>query len=244
MTRWASTTEHCAPTRPAGLSTLRSVFGKFMTPEVARVVLADPKGFWKKGTRTTVTTLFADVRGFTSFAARVPPEEAVATINAIYATLCEVVRAEQGIVNRFLGDGMLAIFGAPLPLENHASAAARAALRARAHIERLAEAYDGVGRHPLRVGLGLNTGSVVAGCVGTSMRAEYTVIGHAVNVASRLVAVAEPGQILLGVGTAALLEPELEICERGVLDLKGIGPTPVFELLSPSPFRLTAQREP
>ncbi len=220
-----------------GLATLRVMFGKFTTPEVANLVLADPKEFWTKGQRTTVTTLFADVRGFTSFAARVTPEEVVATINRIFAILCDVVAGEQGIVNRFLGDGMLAVFGAPFPLEDHASAAARAALRARASMGQLAEERRAQGREPLHIGLGLNSGSVIAGCVGTSERTEYTVVGHSVNVASRLVAIAEPDQILLGAGTAALVEREMTIVERGMVDLKGIGLTTVYELTgSTAPF--------
>ncbi len=204
-----------------------------MTPEVARLVLADPKGYWKKGERAIATTVFADVRGFTAFAARVSPEEAVATLNAIYATLCDGIASEHGIVNRFLGDGMLAIFGAPLSLPDHASAAARAALKARANVERLAESSAAAAREPLRVGFGINTGSVIAGWIGTHVRTEYTVIGHAVNVASRLVGVAAPGQILLGAGTATLLTSELQVGECGVVDLKGIGPTPIFELARP-----------
>jgi adenylate cyclase len=213
-----------------GLATLRVMFGKFTTPEVATLVLADPKDFWTKGERRTVTTLFADVRGFTGFAARVTPEEAVATLNRIFAVLCEVVASEQGIVNRFLGDGMLAVFGAPFLLEDHAPAAARAALKARASIMRLADERRAQGHEPLHIGLGLNTGSVIAGCVGTSERTEYTVVGHSVNVASRLVAIAEPDQILLGAGTAALVDRPMEIRDRGMVDLKGIGPTAVYEL--------------
>ena len=134
-------------------------------------------------------------------------------------------------MNRFLGDGLLALFGAPLPLDNQASAGARAALKARASVERLAEARRMQGLEPLRIGLGINTGSLIAGCIGTSERTEYTVVGHAVNVASRLVSAAEPGQILVGPGTAALLDSGFAIRDRGVMDLKGVGPTPVFELL-------------
>ena len=220
-----------------GLATMRLMFGKFTTPEVASVVLAHPKDFWTQGQRTTVTTLFADVRGFTTFAARVSPEEAVATLNGIFAILCDVVRSERGIVNRFLGDGMLAIFGAPYPLEDHASAAARAALKARSAIMRLADERRALGCDALQIGLGLNTGSVIAGCVGTSERAEYTVVGHSVNVASRLVSIAEPDRILVGAGTAALLDRSMEVRERGLVDLKGIGLSTVYELMGSSgPF--------
>jgi class 3 adenylate cyclase len=220
-----------APTRPAGLATLTDVLGKFASPEVARFALSAPKEFWNKAERRTVTTLFADVRGFTAFAARVPPEEALATMNDIFACLCEVVGSEHGIVSRFLGDGMLALFGAPLALDDHASAAARAALEARAKIDVWADARRRRGLEPLCIGLGLNTGSLIAGCVGTRERTEYTVVGHAVNVASRLVAAAEPSQILIGPGTAALLPWTFVVRDKGMMDFKGVGATPVFELL-------------
>jgi class 3 adenylate cyclase len=205
--------------------------GKLASPEVARFALSAPKEFWNKAERRTVTTLFADVRGFTAFAARVPPEEALATMNDIFASLCEVVASEHGTVSRFLGDGMLALFGAPLALEDHGAAAARAALAGRAKIDAWAAARRRRGLEPLRVGFGLNTGTLIAGCVGTRERIEYTVVGHAVNVASRLVAAAEPSQILIGPGTAALLPWTFLVRDKGTLDFKGVGPTAVFELL-------------
>jgi class 3 adenylate cyclase len=214
-----------------GFATLRVMFGKFTTPEVASLVLAHPKDFWTQSQRRMVTTFFADIRGFTTFAARVEPEEAVATLNRIFAILCDAVASEQGIVNRFLGDGMLAIFGAPFAIEDHASAAARAALRARASMARLAEEYRVTSHEPLHIGMGINSGSVIAGCVGTSERAEYTVVGHSVNVASRLVALAEPDQILLGPGAAALVDQTMEVRDRGTMDLKGVGATAVYELM-------------
>jgi adenylate cyclase len=221
-----------SPTRPAGPATLTDVLGKFASPEVARFVLSSPREFWNKAERRTVTTLFADVRGFTAFAARVPPEAALATMNAIFELLCDVVGREHGIVNRFLGDGMLALFGAPLALDDHASAAATAALKARASIDGWAEARRRRGLEPLRIGLGINTGSLIAGCVGTPARTEYTVMGHSVNLASRLVAAAEPSQILIGPETAALLPSTFDVRHKGVMDFKGVGPTRVFELLS------------
>jgi class 3 adenylate cyclase len=177
-----------------------------------------------------VTTLFAEIRGFTPFAARVTPAEAVEALNEIFARVCEIVGGEQGIVDRVLGDGMLAIFGAPYACEQHASAAARAALEVRTalatplgHRERRGKA--------LEVGVGLNTGSVIAGAVAARDRSAYTVLGHAVNVAARLAANADASQILIGPGTAALLPSDFDVRDRGTLVLPGIGPTAVFELV-------------
>ncbi len=161
-------------------------------------------------------------------------------MNVIFGCLYDAIGSEHGIVNRFMGDGMLALFGAPVPLENHACAAAAAALKARTAIELLAESRRTRGLDPLRIGLGINTGELVACCIGTPERTEYTVVGHAVNLASRLVAAADPGRILLGPETADRLRPRFEIGDRGTMELKGIGPTPVFELLG---VRAGSERE-
>ncbi len=217
-----------------------------MRPEVPRVVRSNSEknGYRIEGERRAVTVLFADIRGFTAFVERVPAEEAVSTLNAIYSTLHAVVTSEQGIVDRFLGEGMMAVFGVPLPVADHASVAARAALRARSDLDRLFARDTSADRERLQVGFALNTGVVIAGTVGTNATAEYRVIGDALNVAARLLTVATPGQILLGAGSATLLTPELEVADRGVVDLQEIGPTPIFELVGPSVLRRERSRAP
>lgn len=181
------------------LESLRGVFGRFVTPEVAGDILADPGGMMRRGERREVSVLFADVRGFTPFAASVEPEEAVHRLNELLGAVIEEVQREGGIVNKFLGDGLMAVFGAPAARGDHAEAAARCALRARDRVDAL------TGRPRLRMGFGVNTGVVVAGCVGSEERAEYTVIGHAVNLAQRLESCAQEGQILIGEATGRVL---------------------------------------
>ena len=211
---------------------VREAFGQFVTPEVAAYVLAHPQDFLKHGERRVVTVLFADVRSFTSFAACAEPEEVVSALNEIFALVIEAVQREGGILNKFIGDGLMALFGAPVPNEGHARAAARAALRARDAIEVLAVSRYKLQKEPLRVGIGLNTGEVVAGCVGTKERAEYSVIGNTVNLAARLEKAAAPGQILLGPETGRLLRGAFELSGTITLKLPGFSqPTPVAELL-------------
>lgn len=200
----------------------QQAFGQFATPEVARFVLERPEDFLKRGERRTVTTLFVDVRGFTSFAERVQPEEAVLSLNEVMELVIAAVHAEGGIVNKFLGDGLMAVFGAPLPHADHAGAAARAALKARAAVENLARERRGLCLEFLRFGFGINTGEAVAGCFGTMERAEYTVIGHAVNVAARLEGSAKAGQILIGPATAELLGERFLVGRGVALDLAGL----------------------
>ncbi len=201
---------------------VREIFGNFATREVAELALSHPEDFWKRGERRVVSILFADVRGFTPFASRVRPEEVVARLNDIFRVLVEEVQSEGGILNKFMGDGIMAFFGAPVQNDAHLVAGARAALQIRQRVEDLAVPTGAEGQERFRIGLGLNTGEVVAGCLGTKERTEYSVIGHAVNVAARLVEVAEPGEILVGPETAQLLAPSFELKEFGEMRLRGV----------------------
>jgi len=211
---------------------VRETFGQFVTPEVAKLVLAHPQDFWKRGERKVVTVLFADVRNFTPFSARVQPEEVVSALNSIFAPVIDAIQREGGILNKFIGDGLMALFGAPVPNEDHARAAARAALRARDAVEALSESRRQLGLDPLRIGIGLNTGEVVAGCVGTKDRTEYSVIGYAVNLGARLEAIAAPGQILLGPAISNILRETFELSGTVTLKMGGIPePVPVTELI-------------
>lgn len=215
---------------------VEETFGQFATPEVARFVLDHPQDYWKQGERRAVTVLFADVRSFTSYAADASPEEAVEALNNIFARMIDVVQEEGGILNKFIGDGMLALFGAPVAGEKHARAAARAALKIKSSIEDLAQSRKKNNLKPLRVGIGINTGEVIAGCLGTKNRTEYSVIGHPVNVAARLEEAAREGQILVGPGCAQALEKDFKLRPLGPMKLAGISePVSACELLEENP---------
>jgi class 3 adenylate cyclase len=197
-------------------------FGLFVTPEVAAYALALPRDGRRNAARRKVTVLFSDVRRFTSFAASIPPEEAVETLNEIFERVVGAVRREGGILNKFMGDGVLALFGAPLELAEQEQAAARAALAAMKAVESLAEDRQRRGLVPLRIGIAVNTGEVVAGCLGASQRTEYSVIGHAVNLAARLNGAAKPGQILFGPDTAAAVRGRFRCRQLEPMTLAGV----------------------
>ena len=160
----------------------------------------------------TATILFADVRGFTSFSERVGPDVAATRLDALLACFIEAVHAEGGTINKFIGDGAMAVVGAPLPHADPAGAAARAALRARAAVAELGE---------LRFGFGINTGPVSAGRLGSEGSTEYAVIGSTVNLAARLEEAARPDQILVGGATADLLGERFALSPERALSLKG-----------------------
>jgi class 3 adenylate cyclase len=211
---------------------IKDTFGLFVTPEIVNHVLALPQETWKKGTRKTVTILFADVRRFTTFAENLPPETVVDFLNEIFSRMMGPIQRQGGILNKFLGDGILALFGAPIDMEGHAGAAARAALEARDAVEELAGVKQSKNLPPLHVGFGINTGEVIAGCLGTENRTEYSVIGNAVNLAARLEGAAEPGQILLGLETEKSLDGTFQRRKVGPLSLRGLKePILVSELI-------------
>ncbi|UPT76069.1 MAG: adenylate/guanylate cyclase domain-containing protein [Elusimicrobiota bacterium] len=165
------------------------------------------------------------MRGFTAFSEGVAADVAAARLDELLACFIEAVHAEGGTINKLIGDGAMAVFGAPMPHCDPVGAAARAALRSRDSVERL-----GGG---LRFGYGINAGLVAAGRLGGSGSAEYGVIGAAVNVAARLEEAAGPGQILVGAGAEPALGERFALGRRGSLSLDGIrAPVDAVELIS------------
>jgi class 3 adenylate cyclase len=156
---------------------LHEAFGAFVDPSLTERVLAE--GTNLRGEEMEVSILFIDVRGFTAFAERAPAQQVVESLNRLYETIVPVVEQHGGHANKFVGDGLLAIFGAPEPHQDHAARALAAALE----IARLVR--DGAAGD-FRLGLGLNSGHVVVGTIGGGGRRDFTVIGDPVNTAARV----------------------------------------------------------
>jgi len=194
---------------------LREAFGAFVDPEVAERVLAE--GTMLEGEEAEVTVLFLDIRGFTAFAERATAREVVAELNRFYDVVVPVVAAHGGHANKFVGDGLLAVFGAP---DHHADHADRGVAAALDVTRRVRAVYAGA----LRIGIGVNSGTVVAGTVGGGGRVEFGVIGDTVNTAARVEALTrETGDpVLVTEATRRLLRRDHGgFAERPAVELKG-----------------------
>jgi adenylate cyclase len=193
---------------------IREAFGTYLDKEVAEYILSDqyePEGF-----ESEVSLLFCDVRNFTGFASRSDAQDVVAAINELFETVVPIISGEGGHVDKFIGDGVLAVFGAPEAYDDHADRAVRAAV---AIAERVNHADGGL----LDVGVGVNSGTVIAGSIGGAGRLNFSVIGDAVNVAARVeAATRETGDdVLITASTHDLLADAVAAERRGSRILKG-----------------------
>jgi class 3 adenylate cyclase/tetratricopeptide (TPR) repeat protein len=186
-----------------------------------------------EGERKQVTVLFADVSGFTSLSERLDPEDVHGLMNRAFEVMLDEVHRYEGTVNQFLGDGIMALFGAPISHEDHAHRAAHAALGIRRRLDELRDELQRRRGIIFQVRQGVNTGLVVVGTIGTDLRMDYTAVGDTTNVAARLQQIADPGRIVISAPTHRLVDGYFYTRSLGELPLKGkTEPVPAWELIS------------
>ena len=210
------------------LEAQRRLFERMVSPAVIDQI--DPDRLQLGGQRNVITTLFADIRGFTAFGETMDPEALVEVLNRYLAAAADAILGEDGTIDKFLGDAVMAWFNAPLPQPDHAARAARAALAIRESVARLHAELPA----PLRLsyGVGIHSGDALLGFVGTQKRLDYTAIGDSVNTARRLQENARAGQILVSRVTASELGPGFRLGEGASLQVEGRGqPVEVLELI-------------
>jgi class 3 adenylate cyclase len=201
---------------------IRKAFGTYLDEEVAEYILSDR--FSERGVELEVSILFCDVENFTAFAAQASATEVVARLNELFEIVVPVVRRHGGHVDKFEGDGLLAVFGAPEPHPDHADRAVGAGVEMAARVN----GGDGLG---FRIGVGVNTGRVVAGNIGGAGRFNFSVIGDPVNVGARTQEATRrtPDDVLITAETARHLRSDLELAERPGVDLRGVdGPVTLY----------------
>jgi adenylate cyclase len=181
----------------------RANYSRFMPEYVVRQLLENPDSFRLGGVNQTVTVLFADIRGFTAISENEKPEKIVGLLNRFFSAMTEIIFANGGTLNKYTGDGLMAIFGAPTATAKDAENALKTAVAMQQRIMTLNQELETQGLAQIAVGIGLHTGEATIGYIGSEQRSEYTAIGDTVNLASRLESNAKGGQILISEATAS-----------------------------------------
>ncbi|MEH0167895.1 adenylate/guanylate cyclase domain-containing protein [Roseateles microcysteis] len=199
----------------------RELMRRFATSAVAQDV--QRSGFALGGHLVSASVLFCDIRGFTTLSESLPPQEVIELLNTYYTLMFDAIGAQGGVVNQIIGDGLMAIFGAPQPLEGHAKCAVRAALEMVEMAVQFSADQCAAGGPEIRIGVGVSSGEVVAGYTGTLDRATYTCVGDTVNRAARLEACTKEAQrsVLIDGATREQLGAGFEIESLGPVHLKG-----------------------
>jgi adenylate cyclase len=200
---------------------IKRAFTRYVAREVVEEILKDPESMVLRGERREVTVLFCDVRGFTPLSERLSPEEVVHLLNDFYTLMIETTFKHDGTLDKFMGDAVMAIFGAPIAQPDHSARAVLTALAMREGIAGLNQKRAREGKEGVSIGIGVSAGEAVAGTVGTEDRMEYTVIGDSVNLAARLESNAKPGQILISQRTWDRVHGVVEVRPLGPIKVKG-----------------------
>ncbi len=208
--------------RIAAESATRAHLARFLSPSLVELAASGQLSLAEDGEVQQATVLFADIRGFTSLSESMPPGEVVSMLNEHFEHLVDVVFAHGGVLDKFSGDALMALWGVPLKREDDAAHALRAALEMMERLDRLNELRIREGKTPLQMGIGINTGPVVFGAMGSTRRLEFTAIGDAVNTAARLSDLAAPMQIVAAQATLDAAQASLfEVEPLGELPLAG-----------------------
>lgn len=202
---------------------IKQAFSHYLSKEVINELMEDPSKLKLGGEKRTVTVLFSDVRGFTTFSESHQPEEVVAMLNEILTEQVNVVFKYNGTLDKFVGDELMAFFGAPgeIHLNDHASVCVRTAIDIQSKLKELKEKWTKEKKEPLQIGIGINSGDVVVGNMGSSERMDYTVIGDNVNLAARLCAAAGKDEILISEATYEQVKDQIKVEKLEPISVKG-----------------------
>ncbi|RLC42487.1 MAG: hypothetical protein DRH49_03735 [Candidatus Coatesbacteria bacterium] len=218
---------------------IEGAFRRYVSHQVADEILRAPGKYMEslKGLRREITIFFADIRGFTTFSERMAPEDVVTILNRYLTIMTDKVFQNAGTLDKFTGDGLMALFGAPLDDKYHAFKAVNCALDIKESLNKLYQSkikeMEQSGFEYPRVGFGINSGIAVVGNIGYTSRLEYTAIGDPVNLANRLVDISEGGQVLVGEETYKLIRDYFDTIPMGIVKVKGkVKPVSVYQIVS------------
>jgi adenylate cyclase len=209
----------------------RANYSRFMPEYVVKQLLNNPDSFRLGGVNQKITVLFADIRGFTSISEREKPEKVVGLLNRYFSAMTEIIFEHGGTLDKYIGDGLMAIFGAPTVNEEDALNAVKAAVTMQKSLSKLNEELRIEGYGQIAIGIGMHTGEATIGYIGSDKRSEYTAIGDTVNLASRLESNAKGGQILMSDATAAASGNLIPVNQLEPLTVKNrVQPVTVLEV--------------
>jgi adenylate cyclase len=209
----------------------RANYSRFMPEYVVKQLLENPDSFKLGGTNQTITILFADIRGFTAFSEREKPEKVVGILNRYFTAMSEIIFRHGGTLDKYIGDGLMAIFGAPTATADDAKNAVKTAAAMQKRLVTLNTELKLEGLSPISIGIGLHTGEATIGYIGSEQRSEYTAIGDAVNLAARLESNALGGQILISEATARVSGDSFDLTPQKSLTVKNrLQPVSLFEV--------------
>ena len=198
----------------------RANYSRFLPEYVVKQMLDNPESFKLGGVNQTITVLFADIRGFTRISEHAPPEKIVGLLNRYFSAMTDIIFGHGGTLDKYLGDGLMALFGAPTTTPEDASNALNAAVAMQRRVLGINQELRSEGLVEIGVGIGLHTGEVTVGYIGSERRSEYTAIGDAVNTASRLESNARGGEILISEATAKAAGSRYKLKKREPITVK------------------------
>ena len=214
----------------------RRAFQQYVSPEVVEQIMQNPQVLQFGGELRNLTVLFSDIRDFTTFTEKNDPQLVVQMLREYLTEMTRIVIEEGGTLDKYIGDAVMAEFGAPIAYPDHAVRGCRAALRMAAEVERLTAKWTAEGKEPFRIGLGVNTGNMVVGNLGSEQLFDYTVIGDEVNLGARLESLNKDYQtdkhIIISEGTYEAAGTAIEVRQLGEVKVKGkTRPVVVYELV-------------
>jgi adenylate cyclase len=210
----------------------REAFGRFLPDHIVTEIMASPDSLNLGGTNKVATIMFADVRGFTPLSEKLKPEEVVELLNEYFTNMTDIIFSHQGLLDKYIGDGLMALFGVAYAADEAPANAVKAAMDMQRKMVHLREGFYKKFDSQVSIGIGINTGTITVGYIGSNRRMEYTGIGDAVNLAARLESNTKPSQILVSSATHALLKGEFPTRPLGKIMVKGKSePQEVFEVL-------------
>lgn len=211
---------------------MRQVLSRSVDPKVLDALLQRADDSLLAGERVILSVLFADLRGSTEWAERTDPEELVGTLNTFLGMMTDIIFKHGGTLDKFVGDEVIALFGSPVQMDDHAFHAAQAALEMQEIHQSLRSTFDAQGKELPPMGVGVSSGEVIAGEFGPPIRTDFTAMGRVMNLGARLCGAAAADQIIISQTTHKMLGTRIQSTELPPVTLKGISnPVPVFELV-------------